>query len=206
MNIANKLLKSIQSRTALTLTVTSLLLTACAPASYVVLLNNDDGSVGKIQVSNSQGVTVLDKDHEGALMNDAAGKTFVATPQQIEKDFGVALAARALKPATFLLYFQPGGARLTPESELELTRVVAEINHRKVPDISIIGHTDTAGESEPNERLGLERAKLIRGMISSAKLNTDNVSVVSHGEKNLLVNTPDNIAEARNRRVEITVR
>ncbi|MGV8805865.1 MAG: OmpA family protein [Polaromonas sp.] len=204
MKSTAKLLKSI--RTPVALALAGLLLTACAPASYVVLLNNDDGSVGKIQVSNSQGITVLDKAREGTLMNDAAGKTFVATPQQIEKDFGVALAARPPKPATFLLYFQPSGAALTPESELELAQVIAEIDSRKVPDISIIGHTDTAGESEPNERLGLERANMIRSLIQSSKLNADNVSVVSHGEKNLLVPTPDNTAEARNRRVEITVR
>ena len=204
MKAASKLLKSIRTLAALALT--GLLLVACAPTSYVVLLNNDDGSVGKIQVSNGQGVTVLDKALEGAPMDEAAGKTFVATPQQIEKDFGVALAARPQKPATFLLYFQPGGSTLTPESELELTKVVAEINNRKVPDISIIGHTDTAGDSEQNERLGLERANMIRSLISSPKLNADNVSVVSHGEKNQLVPTPGKTAEARNRRVEITVR
>ena len=204
MKATGKLLKSIRTATALTLT--GLLLAACAPASYVVLLNNDDGSVGKLQVSNSQGVTVLDKAREGTLMGDAAGKTFVATPQQIEKDFGTALAARPPQPAIFLLYFQPGGAALTPESELELAKVIAEIDNRKVPDISIIGHTDTAGESEPNERLGLERANMIRSLINSPRLNADNVSVTSHGEKNLLVPTPDNTAEARNRRVEITVR
>ena len=204
MKAAGKLLKSIRGPAALALA--GLLLAACAPTSYVVLLNNDDGSVGKIQVSNNQGVTVLDKALEGAPMDDAAGKTFVATPQQIEKEFGTALAARPLKPATFLLYFQQGGAALTPESELELAKVIAEIDNRKVPDISIIGHTDTAGESESNERLGLERANMIRSLISNPKLNADNVSVESHGEKNLLVPTPDNTDEARNRRVEITVR
>ena len=204
MKAASNLLKFTQTLAALTLS--GLLLAGCAPTSYVVLLNNDDGSVGKIQVSNSQGATVLDKALEGAPMDNAAGKTFVATPEQIEKEFGIALAARPPKPATFLLYFQPGGAALTPESELELVKVMAEIDNRKVPDISIIGHTDTAGESEPNERLGLERANMIRGLITSTKLNADNVSVVSHGEKNLLVSTPDNTAEARNRRVEITVR
>ena len=116
------------------------------------------------------------------------------------------MSARPRKPVSFLLYFEAGGAKLTPESELELTRIEAEINSRVAPDISIIGHTDTAGDDESNERLGLERARFVSGLFSSTKLNAEDVTVVSHGEKNLLVPTPDNIAEARNRRVEVTVR
>jgi outer membrane protein OmpA-like peptidoglycan-associated protein len=37
-------------------------------------------------------------------------------------------------------------------------------------------------------------------------LQNTTISVESHGEGNLLVRTPDNTAEERNRRVEITIR
>ena len=203
MNIANAL-KRIRITAGLTLA--GLLLAGCAPSSYVVLLNNDDGTTGKVLVTSSKGSTVLDKERDGTFIDAEAGKVFVATPEQIQKDFGTAMAARPRKPVSFLLYFQAGGAKLTPESQLELAGIVAEINSRAVPDISIIGHTDTAGDSDLNERLGLERARLVSGLLSSPRLTADNVTVVSHGEKNLLVPTPDNIAEARNRRVEVTVR
>lgn len=199
-----KTLKSI--RTATVLALAGLLLGGCAQKSYVVLLNNDDGTTGKVLVTSSKGTTELDKAHDAAFIDAEAGKTFVATPEQIQKDFGVAMSARPRKPVSFLLYFEVGGAKLTPESELELTRIVAEINSRVAPDISIIGHTDTAGDDASNELLGLERARFVSGLFSSTKLNAEDVTVVSHGEKNLLVPTPDNIAEARNRRVEVTVR
>ena len=194
------------ARIAAGLALTGLLLAGCAQKSYVVLLNNDDGSTGKVLVTSSKGQTVLDKAHEGTLIDTEAGKTFIAKPEQIQKDFGAAMSARPRKPVSFLLYFETGGAKLTPESELELTRIEAEINSRAVPDISIIGHTDTAGDDDANERLGLERAKLVSDLLSSPKLNAENVTIVSHGEKNLLVPTPDNVAEPRNRRVEVTVR
>jgi peptidoglycan-associated lipoprotein len=188
--------------------VLCLVLVGCAtpPASYVVLLNNDDGTVGKVQVTGNKGATTLEKARDGAFFSAKPGTTFVATDEQIKKDFGPALAARPTKPITFLLQFQAGGAKLTPESELELAKVVEEIGKRDVPDVSIIGHTDTEGDAEQNEKLGLERAKLVSTLLISPKLDPAKVTVESHGEKNLLVPTPDNTPEPRNRRVEITVR
>lgn len=176
------------------------------PASYVVLLDNGDGTVGKVLVTGRQGVTTLEKARESTLLARAGGPSFVATAAQINQDFGAALAISPKKPATFLLYFQTGGTKLTPESERDLAKVIAEIESRDVPDVSVVGHTDTAADADLNGRLGLERAQQVRGLLQSSKLTPGNVTVDSHGETNLLVLTPDNVAEARNRRVEITVR
>ncbi len=196
-----------------TLAATAAMLAGCAsppppppPASYVVLLNNDDGSIGKVQVSGAKGVTLLETARAGTLLANAGGASFVASEEQIKKDFGAALAIRPTKPVNFVLYFESGGARLTPESQHDLARVLAEVESRDVPDISIIGHTDTAGDAHQNEKLGLERAQLVSTLLQSPKLTPANVTVESHGEKNLLVSTPDGTAEPRNRRVEITVR
>lgn len=195
-----------------TLAATAAMLAGCAspppppPASYVVLLDNDDGSIGKVQVSGAKGVTLLETARAGTLLANAGGAGFVASKEQINKDFGAALAIRPKKPVNFVLYFESGGAQLTPESQRDLARVVAEVESRDVPDISVIGHTDTAGDAHQNEKLGLERAQLVSTLLQSPKLTAANVTVESHGEKNLLVPTPDNTAEPRNRRVEITVR
>ncbi len=193
---------------ATVLILAGLLLGGCAatPSSYVVLINNDDGTVGQVEVSGIKGSTVLAAANHSAFIGADAHQTFVATPEQIHKDFGAAIMARPEKPATFLLYFDVGGARLTAESERQLPLIVTEIGRRAAPDISIIGHTDTAGDSDTNEQLGLERAQFVGGLLSSPKLNSENVRIISHGEKNLLIATPDNVVEARNRRVEVTVR
>ena len=117
------------------------------------------------------------------------------------------LAASPIKPVSFLLYFQVGGAKLTAESEADIGKIAEELGKRPVPDISVIGHTDTAGDDEANEKLGLQRATAIAALISSGtKIEAGKISVESHGEKNLLVPTPDNTNEPRNRRVEVTVR
>ena len=203
---------SIASTTALWLA--ALMLGGCAtppppkplPTSYVVLLDNGDGTIGKVVVTGRKGATTLEKARESTLLAQAGGPSFVATEAQIQQDFGAALAISPKTPATFTLYFLSNGAKLTPEGERELAKAIAEIESREVPDISIVGHADTAGDAVQNERLSLARALQVRGLLQSAKLTSGNVTVDSHGEKNLLVLTPDNVAEPRNRRVEITVR
>lgn len=180
-------------------------LTGCA-SSYVVLLPNSDGTVGKVQVTGPRGTTLLEQAMQGTKVSAASGETFVATPAQIQSDFAGAIAARPQRPARFVLYFEAGGTTLTPESERELALVQQEIAARKVPDISITGHTDTAGDDAQNLQLGLERAQQVRVLLASPSLAADKVTVESHGEKNLLIPTADNVAEPRNRRVEISVR
>ena len=180
-------------------------LNACSQP-YVVLLEDADGSVGKVQVTTKEGTTVLEKPREGVVIGGEAGKTFVVSEEKINDDFGSALSASPKKPLSFYLYFEGGGVTLTETSAADIPKILAEIRSRVAPDISIIGHTDTVGDDEINERLSLERAKSVATLIGEAKLDSDKVVVESHGEKNLLVTTPNNTPEPRNRRVEITVR
>jgi peptidoglycan-associated lipoprotein len=62
------------------------------------------------------------------------------------------------------------------------------------------------GDRKANLALGLKRANTVRAILASAGLAQDTIEVTSHGEADLLVKTPDNTPEPRNRRVEITVR
>ena len=77
---------------------------------------------------------------------------------------------------------------------------------RVAPDVTVIGHTDTTGDAASNAALGLQRASLIRDLLLQAGLDGAVVDVRSHGESDPLVPTDDNVAEARNRRVEVIVR
>ena len=181
-------------------------LAACASPSYVVLLPNEDGTTGKVLVSGRDGTTLLEKHHDGTAIGGPVGKTFVVSDDKIAKDFGAALAASPKKPFSFLLYFETAGAKLTPESQAEIPKILEEISKRPAPDISIIGHTDTVGSDDDNASLGLRRARLVADLIDSAKFEAVRVTVDSHGEKNLLLPTPDNTPEPRNRRVEVMVR
>jgi peptidoglycan-associated lipoprotein len=177
------------------------------PESYVVLLSDDDGGAGKVQLTTPSGTTLLDQNRQGSNLRGPAGQTYAVSQEKIDKDFAAALAATPIKPVSFLLYFEIGGAKLDAESERLLPRIFDAINVRAEADISIIGHTDTAGDDAANEKLGLERARFVAALIgTNSRIEASKVTIESHGEKNLLVPTPDSTSEARNRRVEVTVR
>jgi peptidoglycan-associated lipoprotein len=80
------------------------------------------------------------------------------------------------------------------------------VKNRAVPDVTVVGHTDTAGAAPANVEFGQRRATMIRDRLVGAGLDAGIVSMASHGEADLLVPTPDNTPEPKNRRVEVSVR
>lgn len=187
------------------LACTALALAGCANKSYVVLLEDPQGGVGKVVVSGEKGSQTLDKAMYAANLD---GRT---APQPVEarrfqEDFGAVLAARPPLPARYLLYFELGGTELTQESRALLPRVLEDFKNRPAAEVSVIGHTDTVGSVEANQTLALQRAKEIAALLVEQGLQLSVMSVESHGERNLLVPTPDETDEPRNRRVEISVR
>lgn len=182
------------------------LLAGCAGKSYVVLQDSPDGSVGKVVVSNKQGSTLVEQRNQGAGLNAAPGKVYAVSNEQIQKDFSGAISAQPPMPKSFLLYFETGGTKLTPESEALIKDILASLKDRPAPDISVIGHTDTVGDANTNEQLGLDRAQYVAKWLETAGVHAVEVAVTSHGERNLLVKTPDDTPEPRNRNVEVVVR
>ena len=109
-------------------------------------------------------------------------------------------------PASFTLYFLEGKDELTPESKLELDKVFAELKRRPLPDIVVIGHTDTVGGLPFNDRLSLARAERMREMMIELGIPAERIQAAGRGKRELLIPTDDNVSEPRNRRVEINVR
>lgn len=182
------------------------LLAACAPKSWVVLMPNQDGTTGRIIVTGPAGEAEVSQAGGAASLDTAVPKTFSVSEQKISETFGGAIEAQPALPAAFQLYFELGGTQLTPESEALLPAVLAEVARRPGADLSIVGHTDTAGSASDNEELGMLRAQFVRDRIVEAGLKLDRVSTLSHGEANPLIKTEDGISEPRNRRVEVVVR
>ena len=88
----------------------------------------------------------------------------------------------------------------------ELDLVFAELKRRPLPDIVVIGHTDTVGALAYNDRLSLARAERLREMLIEMGLPAVRIQAAGRGKRELLVPTDDNVSEPRNRRVEINVR
>ena len=175
------------------------------PPSYAVLLDNPDGTTGAITITGSRGSVLITRSRFGANL-DGSAQACIFDQTQLDADFKDVLAARPQLPVSFMLYFEGTGTTLTAESRALIARILAAVASRPVPDVSVIGHTDTLGNAEANEKLGLDRAQLVAKLIAEAGLKVSELTVTSHGEFNLLVKTPDETPEPKNRRVEITIR
>ncbi len=184
--------------------------TPAPPRSDMIVLMPDpeDGKVGAATVTAGGSTVDLATPNQGTRVTAGAAPTAPAAiaADDIQRIFGGAIAARPLQPRQFLLYFESGADTLTAESEALLAELVAFVRTRPAPDVSVIGHTDTTGEADANFKLGLQRATLIRDLLIKGGMDPAQVDFASHGEADLLVPTPDNTPEPKNRRVEVTVR
>jgi peptidoglycan-associated lipoprotein len=95
---------------------------------------------------------------------------------------------------------------LTAESRALIPDILGSVKQRPAPEVVVTGHTDTTGSPASNFELGLKRGTMVRTLLVDAGLDPSAIEVTSHGEAELLVRTPDNTYEARNRRVEITIK
>jgi outer membrane protein OmpA-like peptidoglycan-associated protein len=189
------------------------LLGACAanhPPQLVVVLPEADGKVGTVVVTGVEGggSTTLNKPYAAARVDTVGGKSEPRTvsESEVKKAFGSALAAQPIRPISFQLYFLEGTDEYTPESKEAFEKVFAEIARRKVAEIAVIGHTDTVGSLEFNDALSLKRAARVRNDFTSRGIPTDSIGIAGRGEREPVVPTADEVSEARNRRVEISVR
>lgn len=182
----------------------------CGTNDLVVVLPGADGHIGGVVVEAAGSKMTLDKAYAGAKPGGGAMQSVAMTESEVQSIFSDALAASPIPPKTYLLYFVSGSNELTAESRPALDEMLAEISQRKAVEVVITGHTDTVGASGANDRLSLDRAKAVEAQLretfAAHGVASDAVSAVGRGERALLVKTADQVAEPRNRRVEITVR
>jgi outer membrane protein OmpA-like peptidoglycan-associated protein len=128
------------------------------------------------------------------------------SPGQVEALFGDVLTTELQRPVCFLLYFKKDSTELTEESEAQIPAVIDAIHARQSVDTSVVGHTDTVGSNHYNVQLSQKRAAIVAQRLVDSGIDAGILDVSSHGERNLLIATGDEVFEPRNRRVEITVR
>jgi outer membrane protein OmpA-like peptidoglycan-associated protein len=184
--------------------------TADRPGQDVVVLLPDpgDGTIGRAVVSNPAGAVDLAAARESTSvsLNQPPAPVTVMSQAEVRRLFGDALSALPPAPQHFILFFRFESDELTEESRALLPQVLQAIKNRPVPEIAVVGHTDTMGTAGSNIELGLRRANAIRSVLIDAGVDAALIEATSHGEADLLVKTADEVPEPRNRRVDITVR
>jgi outer membrane protein OmpA-like peptidoglycan-associated protein len=169
----------------------------------VTVLPSDDGHVGTVVVQRGDARRVLNKPYATTRNGDAV--TIVAS-SQIKDTFGPALQALPARPAIFTLNFITGTDELTDESKGDLQRILDSLKQRPVPDVLVIGHTDTVGEYRTNDRLSGTRAETVKGFLVGIGIPAERIQTAGRGEREPIIPTADDADEPLNRRVEINVR
>ena len=173
----------------------------------VVLLPGPDGRVGALTVSHAGRQETLQTPYATAsVRQEGRLEQTATTPQQVRERFGGALDAQPPRAVTFVLFFLDNSEDLTPESKLELAKILAAIARYPAPEILVIGHTDRKGTLDYNDGLSLRRAERIRNDLVQIGVPREGIQASGRGEREPLVPTDDEVTEPRNRRVEITVR
>jgi peptidoglycan-associated lipoprotein len=187
----------------------SLVVSACAPKNYVVLLDNPGGGAGKVIVSNEKGRQVLDTSGTATAFNRrgrAPSSPWQLQVEKIEKVFARAFGARPPRFLKYTIYFKSGGVRIDPGSDRTVRAMLAEVAKRPGVDCTVAGHADRTASNMMNEFVALERAYAVRDLLVRAGVPIERIEMDSYGESRPAVPTPDEIPELRNRRVEVTVR
>jgi outer membrane protein OmpA-like peptidoglycan-associated protein len=101
--------------------------------------------------------------------------------------------------------FEFASDKLSPESFLELDRIVTMMKNNQEINILIEGHTDDSGTTQFNDKLSLSRASSVKSYLNSKGVDENRVKVQGFGESKPKYTGTDEEQKAMNRRVEILI-
>jgi outer membrane protein OmpA-like peptidoglycan-associated protein len=182
-----------------------LLLGGCV-SERVVLLPSADGGASAVSVRNDADALLLDRPYAVSVQRNGLLAAGQVTSAWVAQRYQAALSSRPPATKVFLLLFESGSDVPTAESPQVLQQVTEEYRQRQSAEIMLIGHTDRVGEPELNEALSQRRVIAVQALLRAAGIADDDMELAYRGEREPLVETPDGVSDARNRRVEISVR
>jgi OOP family OmpA-OmpF porin len=109
-----------------------------------------------------------------------------------------------IENAKYIVFFDWDAHSLTAGANAILDAAAEEAKERSLVSIDLVGHTDTSGSRDYNQKLSMKRANIVRDGMVRRGVDANLLSVNHRGESELLVDTPDDVREPANRRTEIT--
>ena len=208
LDTKNRLMLHLKTRrSTLSCLIPCLLMCACASPARVVLLPQADGTPSAVIVNSPTTGILLSAPYQRASLTVFNGlKSDTVSAVDIQREYSGLFAAVPKRQSKYILSFLPNSTNLTLESMAALPEVLEDVASRAGADVVITGHTDTKGALTINDALSLQRAEAVAQMLVDKGAVRANIESVGRGERELLIQTPDEVDEPQNRRVEITVR
>ncbi|MEY4706539.1 MAG: hypothetical protein RJB58_262 [Pseudomonadota bacterium] len=129
-----------------------------------------------------------------------------APPAPAPAPVSAPLPAPAPAPAPDLtVYFDFDSWTLKAEQLTVLTNVINTARTGGQSNINIVGHTDSSGDADYNQRLSVQRANVVVEALVQMGARRAALHASGVGETDLAVQTGDGVREARNRRTVISL-
>ena len=172
----------------------------------VVLLPQTGGSASAVELVAGGQRLRLDQPYASAVLQAGVLSAATSDAATVAQRYGALLAVQPARPRSFVIPFEANANRLTPAAAPLLAEMRAALALLPAAEVIVIGHTDRVGSVEANDKLSLLRAQAVGDLLVAAGVDRSLITVLGRGERAPLVPTADEVAEARNRRVEIKVR
>jgi OOP family OmpA-OmpF porin len=102
-----------------------------------------------------------------------------------------------------IIYFDFDKSNLSQVSINEIKNFITDYENI-IHKYLIVGHTDTAGTPDYNYELSIERAITVKKILIGIGIDDSNIKIIGMGERELSVQTNDDVAHPANRRAEIS--
>jgi OOP family OmpA-OmpF porin len=117
----------------------------------------------------------------------------------------VAAAAPEMAGAWYQVFFDTDKADLSPRGQLIVSKVAEVVTKNDNVRVTVIGRTDRAGTATANMALSERRAELVRDALIAAGVPSARIDTSWLGEGKQDVPPPDDVAQQRNRVVDIVI-
>lgn len=198
------------ARFAPPLLISIALLAGCAtPTSTrttVVLLPEEDNTVGAVAVASGSSTQRLDKAFSYTTVN--GNNATPSNARTVGRDtvngaYGDLLKANAPAPRIFVLQFLLDKTELTEESRSLVPAMLRVVRARKPARITVFGHADATGTHESNLKLSSDRAEAAADLLRASDPSLKNIDLQYFGDTK--PSTGLRASDAKNRRVEILI-
>ena len=198
------------ARFAPPLLISIALLAGCAtPTSTrttVVLLPEEDNTVGAVAVASGSSTQRLDKAFSYTTVNGSSAEPSQARTlgrDTVNGAYGDLLKANAPAPRIFVLQFLLDKTELTEESRSLVPAMLRVVRARKPARITVFGHADATGTHESNLKLSSDRAEAAADLLRASDPSLKNIDLQYFGDTK--PSTGLRASDGKNRRVEILI-
>jgi outer membrane protein OmpA-like peptidoglycan-associated protein len=110
---------------------------------------------------------------------------------------------RASVARQYVIYFAFNKCAITADADEVLSEAAAAAQQLSAVSVKIVGHTDTVGTLEANQRLSECRANAAKTNLVVKGVSPGSISATGRGETQLLVQSGNNVKEPQNRRATV---